>query len=58
MLPLEGADVSPSLQGVRGKGMAKRVAADSLGDSHPRHRCFDRFIDGRLIQVIASERTA
>jgi len=49
---LDRSDVRSTLEGVRRKTVAKRVAAGSLGQAPTQHRRPDRFLYCRFINVV------
>ncbi len=60
---LNRADVGAALEQVGGKGMAKRMGADALGQTHTAHSGLDRLIisqsinkELKIIWLIAVER--
>jgi hypothetical protein len=51
---LDGADVLPSLQQVRGERVAEGVAAGLLGHSGLVHGTFDGFLHHAWIEMVAT----
>lgn len=55
---LNRADVGTALEQVGGKGMAKRMSADALGQIHAAHNCLDRLVDHAGVNMMAADHTA